>query len=228
VIKRNSHKKDVPTVEWFFENFDPLQSVVGDIRQGWTFTPPSPHFGRNPVITMGRYRDNCYMGFINIPDHMQGEVLIAIETFFMALYGIPMKWEKHPPTVTWGECMISIIPRGIALHLKGAQNVPTLKEPQKEWERWVHRGSPNARFTLRSFLPSLYLKALWYAGSIQDVKDNLQFIMRGVGWQTYPKQWWQPSIWRFYMKYTLETIVPFSTIQAWVREGTALWEGERS
>ena len=46
---------------------------------------------------------------------------------------------------------------------------------------WILALSANARFTLTSMLPSLFLKSLWYAGSHDDLLANFRSLTLGGG-----------------------------------------------
>ena len=50
-----------------------------------------------------------------------------------------------------------------------------------EWLRWIPAVSANARLTLTSMLPSLFLKSLWYAGSQDDLVTNFCSLTWGGG-----------------------------------------------
>ena len=121
-------------------------------------------------------------------------------------YGLPLKWELHTDGVTWGETYIHLGPLGLTLSRKGATHAleqEGLNEAMCEWDKWVSVDSANARFTINSYLPSLFLKSVWYAASSRDIIANFRSIAWGVGAKKYSVEWWSPQLKKFLSKHKL-------------------------
>jgi hypothetical protein len=147
----------------------------------------------------------------------------VVDSLLHTLYGIPLKWEPHsPPTVTWCESTLTFLSHGPSLVRKGVEPRGGSRPEELEWAKWVNRWSPNAQFTLKSMLPSLALKSIWYAASATDLRDNIRSMYVGLGAKGYPVAWWGPTLRRFLQKYNLTDLIPFQAVDAWVGEGRIL------
>ena len=150
----------------------------------------------------------------DIPLYLQ-----IMEAFFGAMFGTPLKWEPQdsPSTASWCEATIELKEGGPSITRKGVTK--HFPEEGGEWEKWVSKSSPNAKLTLRSTLPNMAQKSIWYAASLGDIRDNLRSIFWGLGWNNYPPAWWQPCMKRFMKKYALFEFIPYTTCVSWVKEG---------
>ena len=100
----------------------------------------------------------------------------AVICFLQCLYGVPLKWDTKVECVSWGECSWRVLPMGFSLTWKGVVLGLAHAGADAEWLRWIPAVSANARFTLTSMLPSLFLKSLWYAGSQDDLLTNFRSL----------------------------------------------------
>ena len=87
-----------------------------------------------------------------------------------------------------------------------------------EWEKWVSVDSANARYTTNLYLPSLFLKSVWYAATAKDIITNFRSIALGIGARRYPGEWWSPLLKKFLMKHKLDELIPLPVFDRWVRE----------
>ena len=228
-IIRHSTGKNRRLVMKFFENFDALNGVVGEILSAVQMCacagpmPPS-----QPAVIMSRYRDNIYIALVGISPCFVAPLTFIIEQMTFIIYGIPLKLEPHGYVTTWGEAAVIFAHRtgaylqDVALHRKGV--VHDLEGSRQgatdaEWEQWVDAHSPNARTVLKSFLPSVFYKSLLYALSPQDVTCNLRSLLWRLGVRAYPDQWWRPLLLRFFKRFRLHGILGFKVLIRWFHEG---------
>lgn len=78
-----------------------------------------------------------------------------------------------------------------------------------DWEWWISRGSENARTLVRSLLPSLALKSLWDALSVEEVLANFRSLFWGIEWVGYPLSWAQAPRRRLIDQHNLTTLLPY-------------------
>ena len=125
-----------------------------------------------PAVIISRFRDNVYIAVISINPVVIPRVKKAVMPLLVVLYGLPLKWEPHTEGVTWGEAFVNMDGEGVTLCRKGAthrlEHIGT-KGVLCGWEKWVSVDSANARYTVNSYLPSLFLKSVWYAATAKDV-----------------------------------------------------------
>ena len=174
-----------------------------------------------PAIIISRFRDNVYIAVISINPVMIPGIKKAVMTLLNVLYGLPLKWEPHTEGVTWGEAFIDMGSEGITLRRKGATH--ELRHMQTkgvlcEWDKWVSVDSANARYTVNSYFPSLFLKSVWYAACAKDVITNFRSIAWGIGARGYPGDWWSPLLKKFLVKYKLDELIPMPVFERWRRE----------
>ena len=102
------------------------------------------------------------------------------------IYGIPLKWEPHGTSVTWGEASLTSCGDGFSLTRKGIMRGLSLYDPAApgEWTCWVHMFSPIARTVWRSQFPSIILKFTWYALSMNDLRLNVRSLIWGMGYHS--------------------------------------------
>ena len=208
----------------FFKELDPVECVIGEAKRGWCgwstrVSDPEPPVSAQPGVLFSRFRDNIYIIFMNICPALFPKVREAVMVFLNCLYGIPLKWEPTSVCATWGECAWRVLPLGFSLTRKGVIWSLTEGATCGEWLRWVPAGSANARFTLTSMLPSLFLKSVWYAASQEDIVANFRSLVWGVGWNSYPKHWWLPCLQKFVRRYGLSGLISLGSVTTWVREG---------
>jgi hypothetical protein len=196
------------------------QNNMHDMHYKPSSTSLTDDFRYSSVI-LSRFRDNLYIALIGLGGDLLLAVLLALETLLLLIYGIPMKWEKHPPRVIWGECSLEPKAQGMSLLRKGA-HLPGQPLEKGEWMKWVGVESMSARFTLRSLVPSLLIKCIWFAGSLSDMVTNLRSVCWGLGWHRYPRQWWMPAINRIFKRLSLFQLVQMKSIDQWVGEGKLL------
>jgi hypothetical protein len=221
-------RRDKALVTDFLKNIDIIQCIMGEATRGWggwDKTPdqvsPADLLGC-PAVIFARYRDNCYILFLSMDDSTKSLMRVVVQGLLQTIYNIPLKWEPHtPPTTVWCEATLTIHAHGPSLRRKGVVGGGGT-DVDYEWSKWVDRMSPNARFTLRSMLPSIALKSIWFAGSAFDLKANLKSIFLGIGCKGYPCGWWKPYMRRFWTKYGLTRLIPFITVDAWVAEGKGI------
>ena len=213
----------------FFENFDALNGVVGEILsvvKVGACAGPMPL--SQPVVIMSRYRDNMYIALVGISPCFAAPLTFIIEQMTSIIYGIPLKWEPHGDVTTWGEAAVILAHRtnvyvhDFALHRKGVvHDLSAWRQGavDAEWEQWVDAHSPNARTVLKSFLPCVFYKSLLYALSPRDVTCNLWLLLWGLGVRAYPDQWWRPLLLRFFKRFRLHKILGFKVLIRWFHEG---------
>ena len=244
MIVEASPPRDRDLLNKYFMRVDPIQCVLAEVRRGWMgwqvederdwaqelalrSNPP------RPLIVIGRYRDNCYLAFLSMSNSLIATMKVAVDALLRSMYCTPLKWEPSERRLTWGEASILFLSHGPSLRRKGTWDVGMdLSEVSTcEWERWVHKDSPNARFTLRSTLPSLALTSIWMAASITDLRANLRSLYMGVGWCAYPPDWWKGLMKRCLKTHGLMQLLSFQECEAWVRDGKLLkvqWLGNTS
>ena len=121
-----------------------------------------------------------------------------------------------------GRGILHVGPLGLTLGRKGATHAlerEGQKEGMCEWDKWVSVDSANARFTINSYLPSLFLKLVWYAACSKDIIANFRSIAWGIGAKRYPVEWWSPLLKKFLAKHKLDKLIPLPVFGRWVREG---------
>jgi hypothetical protein len=227
VILREAARAERAHLRDLLDSFDLMLPIIAEVKSNWTDYITEQHslsgLGgrefRQPMIVIGRFRDNCYMLFLNMPPTMKPHAMRILEGFFLSLFGLPMKWEPQPtPTCAeWGESRLSLSPCSISLRRKGV--TLELTPGKGEWLRWVVVGSQNARFTLKSMLPSLALKLIWMAANVEDLIMNFRSIFIGLGWHGYPTPWWKPCLTRFLERYDLFQLFSYFQLMQWVRVG---------
>ena len=165
-IVRHSTWKNKRLVMKFFENFEALNGVVGEILSAVKLgacVGPIPL--SQPVVFMSRYRDGIYIALVGISPYFAAPLAFIIEQMTTIVYGIPLKWEPHGDVTTWGEAAVILAHRtnvymhDFALHRKGVvHDLSAWRQGavDAEWEQWVDAHSPNARTVLKSFLPSVF------------------------------------------------------------------------
>ena len=117
------------------------------------------------------------------------------EAMISNLYHIPVKWEPHGERVVWGECQVKFKHRLASITRKGVcHDLCQVHEESVEWARWVDAQSPNARMTLRSMVPQITYKSIWYARNEEDLIVNFCSMCWGMGVKGYPRQWWEPQV----------------------------------
>jgi hypothetical protein len=223
-ILASAPARDRALLRDFFRELDPMDSVVSEARRGWWGwarrpADPEPPASSSPGVLLSRFRDNIYIVFMNVLQPLLPIVRRAVMCFLQCLYGVPLKWEPTVACVSWGECSWRVLPMGFSLTRKGVVLSLSDAGPDAEWLRWIPAVSANARFTLTSMLPSLFLKSLWYAGSQDDLVTNFRSLTWGVGWHDYPKEWWLPCMERFLRKHNLLGLISLGTVATGVREG---------
>ena len=53
-----------------------------------------------PMSMLGRYRDNVYVAFSNVPAEIRIHLRYALSILLRSTYNIPLKWEPHGLSVT--------------------------------------------------------------------------------------------------------------------------------
>ena len=169
----------------------------------------------HPCVVLLRYKDNIYIMLVNMRGEVLAQVCHAVSALLHALYGLQLKWEPHSEHVT----ELTIMDTGVSMCRKGV--VRSLQENLvgREWERWVPRDSQNARFTMRSVLPTLYANSAWFAASKADVLTNFRSICWGMGYGVYPACWWLSGMSRFASAHGLRDILPMHVLRRWYQEG---------
>ena len=164
----------------FLQKLDPLQAVMGEVvvPEPWTPSVSACISGEDgsrggcdtptPIVLFSRHRDNVVIAFVNVPPCMSGKVRSSVAVVLRCIYGIPLKWEPHGASMTWGEASLTSCGDGFSLTRKGIVRDLSLYDPAApgEWTRWVHRFSPNAHTVWHSQFPSVVLKSIWYAVSV--------------------------------------------------------------
>ena len=128
-----------------------------------------------------------------------------------------MKWEPDCRSPSWCECEVEVR-EGFHHYRKGI--VRSLNDVEdKEWDRWVPTVSANAKAVLRSLLPSLAQKCLWYAVTKSDMKANFRSLFWGIGWHHYPSSFWKPPMRRFIDQHDISDLLDIRKAEKWVAEG---------
>ena len=233
MIVAGSPKNERDVLSKFFLKVDPTQAALAEVRRGWMgwhvknegrWTDEIDSEKESPLaaIVIGRYRDNCYLAFLSMPEHLRATLKVAIEALLSAIYCTPLKWEPSGDILTWGDASISFLSHGPSLRRKGAWHEGMSEKDQPEWERWIHKESPNAQFTIRSTLPSLAISSIWMAASITDLRANFRSIYMGIGWHQCPATWWKGLLKRFLKINGLTLLFSFRELEAWYWEGRLL------
>jgi hypothetical protein len=235
MIVESSHPREKALLSKFFMRVDPIQSVLAEVRRGWMGwqVEDEREWARElaqrnstprPRIVVGRYRDNCYLAFLSMSETLRSTMKVAVEALLRSIYCTPLKWEPTGSRLTWGEASIKFLSHGPSLRRKGTwdMGMDLTEVSTCEWDRWVHKDSPNARFTLRSTLPSLALTSIWMAASITDLRSNFRSLYMGVGWCSYPPEWWKGLMKRCLKTHGLTKMFSFRECEAWVRDGKLL------
>ena len=123
IIIDNSPKKDIKLLQGFFAEFDPLKSVLAELRRGWmgwdkrqgSQVEADTCQTKQPLILLGRFRDNCNIMFLNFPPYLLPFGRTMVEALLLTLYKVPLKWEEHPPMVTWCESQVRFLEGGPSL-----------------------------------------------------------------------------------------------------------------
>ena len=133
-----------------------------------------------PCAIVGRFRDNVYLMFIDVPKEALEHLTNMVGLIVKCIYDVPMKWDPDCESPSWCECEVEAR-KGFHLYRKGM--VRSLSDVEdKEWDRWVPTVSANAKAVLRSLLPSLAQKCLWYAVTRSDMNANFRSLFSGIGW----------------------------------------------
>ena len=223
----------------FLQKLDPLQAVMGEVvaPEPWTPSVSTCLFEGDgsggeddtptPIVLFSRYRDNVYIAFINVPPCMNSQVCSSVAVVLRCIYGIPLKWEPHGTSVTWGEASLTSCGDGFSLTCKGIVRDLSLYDPAAlgEWTRWVHRFSPNARTVWRSQFPSIVLKSIWYALSMNDLRLNVPSLIWGMGYHSYPKRWWRPKLFSLWSKYRMGRCFSMHEVDLWFSQGVQISGG---
>ena len=226
LITSQTPPRDRERVHNFFQEFNVLDSVVAEANWGWGGWSHRVGEGKKrtsdtPAVIISRFRDNVYIAVISINPVMIPRVKKAVMTLLVVLYGLPLKWESHTDGVTWGEAFIDMGGEGVTLCRKGGTHMREYigtKGVLCEWEKWVSVDSANARYTVNPYLPSLFLKSVWYAATAKGVITNFRSIARGIGARGYPCDWWSPLLKKFLVKYKLGELIPIPVFDRWRRE----------
>jgi hypothetical protein len=218
----------------YFADFDPIPPILAEIKTGALTDASDTKFFDLPTIMLSRYRDNVYIVLIDIPNEHLPFLTQFLESLLQVVYGIPMKWEKTGSTVDWGESRIVVPDQGepmllqkhvlpLEFPLTKTATELKLRDDIRHWDTWVDQASPNARFVLRSLIPSKARKAILFASSEAALDRNIRSLCTGLGYKGYPIAWWWPSLSRAHRHYGLHTRYPFYTISQWFREGGILF-----
>ena len=146
---------------------------------------------------------------------------------YATIYCIPMKWEPEGPSVTW--CEGSLSTAG-SLVLKGVPHSPL--SPQDicaMWARSPDRWSPNCPLVLQSMLPSIVNKALVLCSAPYFRVLNIQALVQGCGFKSYPWAWWWITLRVRLRTFGLISEIQIHRVRMWYNEGKQKagrsWEG---
>ena len=143
-----------------------------------------------------RFRDKCYLAFVNFRKEILPAAIQAMECFLDTVFNIPMKWEAQESDhiATWAEANLDCTQGGVRLCRK---NIVCSLSPKQtdECYTWPPRTATNAKFTLKSTLPNLASKSLWFASTPEELECNLRSIFWCIGIHRYPRPWWKNSLW---------------------------------
>ena len=166
---------------------------------------------------LSRYMDNNYVCLFNVPEDSIDAVRELLKRFFATIYCIPMKWEPEGPSVTW--CEGSLSTAG-SLVLKGVPHSPL--SPQDicaMWARWPDRWSPNCPLVLQSMLPSIVNKALVLCSAPFFRVLNIQALVQGCGFKSYPWAWWWITLRVRLRTLGLVSEIQIHRVRMWYNEG---------
>ena len=166
-----------------------------------------------------------YITFVDTLEYLSCKLKWVVDIPLRSVFSLPFKWESQasPVEASWCEATIQIYEHGVTLRRK---DVPLMSStpltPLPEWLRWVSQDSPNAKTALASMLPSLLRKSVWYASSTLEFLSNVDAVLWGIGWHSYPRAWWKPQVCRFFKAFGLDHLYPFPTIHSRVRDGVSV------
>ena len=160
-----------------------------------------------------------YIFLINIPESMSSNIKQIVMQLLKSMYGVPLKWEAHGPTVQWCEACIPptaelrLLRKGVVLDLNDYDR------DQAEWSRWLPATAPNAGGVMQGQMPSLMQKSLWLTLAWRDVYANVRSLVWGLGITGYGHQWWKPRLNRCVKQYALRARLPEALVDSWYKEG---------
>ena len=163
--------------------------------------------------------DNNYIGVINVSACHLDAVRTFLASFYSVLYDLPMKWEPEGETISWCEASLST---DSSLTLKGVPHTPLGPDDVCEmWHRWPNRWSPNCRVVLQSMLPSLIRKSIIFCSSPGERLLNLEAVVQGCGFKSYPWAWWWMPLRVRLKDLGLLTYVPMHLVKIWYNKGVS-------
>ena len=194
----------------YFQGFQPVKCMTAEIVHVHDSTS-------SPTIIVSRNMDNNYVCLYSVPEDLLDAVRELMTRFYAEIYQIPMKWEPEGNSITWCEAALSTTG---SLVLKGVPHQPL--SPSSicaMWERWPDRWSPNYPLVLQSMLPSVVNKALVLCSAPFFRVLNLQAIVQGCGFKSYPwALWWMPV--RVRLRHlALISDIPLRLVGKWYTEG---------
>ena len=124
-----------------------------------------------------------------------GEVPIeALQSLYTKLYDLKLQQEG------WGEELTTLeshlhVNRStgqvqVALKDKLIQNAGDQRRALVRYPDWY---APNAKAVLRSLVPALVQKCVYYSTSWDIMQDNIQGTLRELTRKGYPGMWWKPA-----------------------------------
>ena len=135
-----------------------------------------------------RFRDN-------IVGVAWGDVqLSAIHGYFSEVYQLELQMEGEGSTLPSLEARLNLCAETgtVGLRLKRRAEGPT--DEYRSIIRYVDWYSTNAKTVLKSLVPALVGKCVYYAMSQADVQVNVRGVMRELWRKGYPDAWWVPTL----------------------------------
>ena len=163
--------------DWYKEGF----ASYADRIRAWMHPRSVPLF---PF----RFRDNI------VGVAWGGVQLSAIHRYFSEVYGLELQMEGQGDALPSLEARLSLCSKTgtMGLRLKRRAEGPT--DEYRSIIRYVDWYSTNAKTVLKSLVPALVGKCIYYAMSQTDVAVNVRGLMRELLRKGYPDAWWMPML----------------------------------
>ena len=136
-----------------------------------------------------RFRDNI-VGIGRGTPHMD-----KLQRLFEHVIGLPLQQEGHGGELQTLEAMVRVREGGVLeLGLKDKTALRAKPNPVRKIIRYPDVFAPNAKSTLRSLIPALAKKCVFYSTSTPMTKSNCQTVIFELRYKGYPKAWWVNSL----------------------------------
>ena len=199
-----------PFLTNYFQTLQPIKCMVAEILQ-------VHHTIQDPAIFLSHYMDNNYICLFNVLEDLRSAVRELGRCSLAQIYCIPIKLEPGGPCVTWCEgsrsTAGSLVMKGVPHKPLSPTNICTM------WTHWPDPWSPNCPLVLQSMLPSLVNKALVLCSAAFFRIQNLQAIIQGCHFKSYPWSGWWLTMRVRLRNVSLLSEVPLHRVRTWYNEG---------